>query len=123
MSFFISKKLEGKIDINDIDDQLNQIKENNSFEKTMSLKINDVIFEIVLFQNNKIAKLEIICPINLFNVLKKSQQNNIWANFYVAETHFLSFDTTDMIFQSFKKIDNFLLSVVIFIHNDKLRCL
>ena len=123
MSFYISKKLEEKISISDIDSQLNDKKSTVSFEKIMSLKIKDLNFEVNLFDTNKNTTIELECPESLFCTLKKSKEDDEEAVFCVTNCEMFSFNTKDMIFKRFKKIDNFLLSIVILIHNEKLRCL
>jgi len=123
LSFYISKKLEDKISISDIDSQLNDKISIDSFEKVMSLKIKDMNFEVCLFDINKNTIIELECPESLFYMLKEYKECDEEAVFYVTNCEMFAFNTKDMLFKRFKKIDNFLLSIEILIHNEKLRCL
>lgn len=122
MSFFISKNLQDKIDLNTIDSQLSK-QEYHDSNMTMSLKIDDVSFELIECQNKKDFLMEVVCPVNLFWILKESISKKKEISINIAANHMFTFNAENMIFKGFKKIDNFLLSVMIFIHNDKLRCL
>ena len=122
MSFFVSKNLQDKIDLSSIDTQLNK-KEERDISMPMIFKVDDVSFELINCQNKKDLNIEIVCPVTLFSALKDSKLSKKQIEICVAGNHMFSFNAEDMIFEHFKKIDNFLLSVMIFIHNDKLRCL
>jgi hypothetical protein len=117
----MSKNLQEKIDVDSIDNQLN--KKNICPDMLMSLKIGDANFELIECQNKKDLIAEIVCPANLFYTLKESVSSKKEVLCYIAGNCMFTFSAEDMIFESFKKIDNFLLSIMIFIHNDKLRCL
>lgn len=117
MSFFVSKNLEDKLDINVLE---SQIKDNINIAKndaSLCIYVENMVFDISYITIHPF-EFKMTLPSDLFKNILKFKEKGSMGKIFVSDCEILDVNFNNINFKRIEKIDNYSISTVIVIDKE-----